>query len=66
MGELLGVVVAVALVASFAVIVAYVVIVVLATASALRAARFDDRLSADLDRVLDEVLGPRSVSHRVN
>ena len=66
MGELLGAVMALALVASFVVLAVYVVIVVLATTSTLREAKSDDRLSADLDRVLDEVLGPRSLSHRVN
>ena len=66
MGELLGVAIALVLVASFVVLAAYFVIVVLATTSTLREARSVDRLSADLDRVLDEVLGPRSDSHRVN
>ncbi len=66
MGELLGGVLALVLVACFVVLAAYFVIAVLATTSTLREVRFGDRLSADLDRVLDEVLGPRSNSHRVN
>ena len=66
MGELLGAVMALALVASFVVLAVYVVIVALATTSTLREAKSDGRLSADLDRVLDEVLGPRTVSHRLN
>jgi hypothetical protein len=66
MGELLSVAAALVLVACFVVLAAYFVIVVLATTTTLREARYHDRLSADLDRVLDEVLGPRSHSHRVN
>ena len=66
MNEMVGAVLALVLVACFAVLVAYVVFMSVASASTIRGAKSDARLRADLDRVLEEILGQDSNGHRVN
>ena len=56
MNETVGAVLALVLVVCVTVLIAYVVFMTVATASTIRRAKADWRLSADLDRVLDEIL----------
>jgi hypothetical protein len=56
MSELVGAVLALVMVACVSVLVAYAAFMTVATASTIRRAKSDWRLSADLDRVLDEIL----------
>ncbi len=64
MGELFGFLIAGLIVACFVALGAYLVFLVGATSATMRAARHDRLLREDLDRVLDDVLGPRSEQQR--
>jgi hypothetical protein len=56
MSDTMGAVIALVLVGCVAALVAYVVFMTVATASTIRRAKSDWRLTADLDRVLGEIL----------
>jgi hypothetical protein len=64
MGELLGFLVAGVIIACFALLGAYAVFLVGAASATVNGAHHDRLLQEDLDRVLDEVLGPRSDQER--
>jgi cell division protein FtsL len=63
-GELLGFLVSGVIVACFLVLVTYAVFLVGAASATVRDAHHDRLLHEDLDRVLEEVLGPRSDQQR--
>lgn len=57
--EILGVILAVLLGSSFVALGLYAVVGVVVVAATVRAARRERRLAGELDRVLDEIVGPR-------
>jgi Flp pilus assembly protein TadB len=57
---ILGVVLAVLLGLSFVALGLYAVVGLVVVAATVRAARREHRLAGELDRVLDEIVGPRS------
>ena len=62
MVEILGVILAVLLGSSFVALGLYAVAALVAAAATVRTARREHRLAGELDRVLDEIVGPRSPS----
>jgi cell division protein FtsL len=62
MMQILGVVLAVLLGSSFVALGLYVAVGLAAVAATVRTARRERRLTCELDRVLEEIVGPRSPS----
>jgi cell division protein FtsL len=62
MMQILGVVLAVLLGSSFVALGLYVAVGLAAAAATVRTARRERRLTSELDRVLEEIVGPRSPS----
>ena len=62
MVEILGVILAVLLGSSFVALGLYAVVGLAVSVATVRAARRERRLAGELDRVLDEIVGPRSPS----
>ena len=60
--QILGVVLAVLLGSSFVALGLYVAVGLAAAAATVRTARRERRLTSELDRVLEEIVGPRSPS----
>ena len=59
---ILGVILAVLLGSSFVALGLYAVVGLVVVAATVRTARREHRLAGELDRVLDEIVGPRSPS----
>lgn len=60
--EIFGVILALLLGSSFVALGLYAVVGFAAAAATVRTARREQRLAGELDRVLDEIVGPRSPS----